>query len=343
MQAPPETLAVPLRHPARTRFAVLAAGTVAAALTACTGSDAARRSEPAAEEPAPGIGLEVRTLVFADTEYYQAPGMDTPAPVTEELLRLRYAEGNPDIRLVPVSMLLARALAPYAGEPTPWPSQHHATWEANGLAVLAVPRDRLEELTGAMPARSIDSRQWLGVFPGWTVVAGGPAIPSARLVSIGSRNTLLTGGAVRLLGRCWVIPVFSGPAARGRCGPAIRLELELQHHRPDERAPLQRAMDQAASRPEPVTELPFDELSVGLLASDEYALVIAPKPPGRAWSELVDPPEADLERGPLPETAATLGQTLLVGPGLGRDPSQRSRAVLILIPYLPERYELLAR
>lgn len=242
---------------------------------------------------------------------------------------------------------IAGALAPYVDRPTPVPPALRQRWEANGLRVLAVPPEELDALRRALPLVGQVHRQWLGQVPQWLDVVNGPMQPDDVVAMLDTGPVTLEPGRVRLLSRCWIAPDDEGERA------VLRLDLALQHVVAT-RWRANPELTAALALPPARTEegLVFGRLVAELTCRGQEALVIVPERPGVVWAEAggSESSGADgagsagdasptAEVGPPLPRPPTIGELLLAGGAL-ESPTVSSRAMVILIPHVPERFTL---
>jgi hypothetical protein len=173
-------------------------------------------------------------------------------------------------------------------------------------------------------------------------VVRGPESDSARVIMVGDKPEELRPGRLRLMARCWVYPV-AGSAGAPAAG--LRLELVPQF----EPAAAERSRLQIV-RPRGNETVDFPSLLAGVsierLGEEPDAIVIVPDAPKADWSKGGE--EEPAETGPEMDMPPTIGEAMLAAlPVRSEKPARgvtaRSRAVIILIPRLPERFELLGR
>lgn len=238
----------------------------------------------------------------------------------------------------------ARAMAPYLAQPSPINAELARRWREHGLRMVRVPLGDIPGLRRAMPVMGRVDRQWLGQIPRWTELLQGDRITDATTLRVGRTRLPDTRGRMRLLGRAWTTP-----APDGVC---LRMDLTLQH------APLQRSMTFDAltgmrpAAPEDIGEI-FTNLTANITLDPGYAYLIVPEDPLRDWTSAgallseagsswgtmrgVAPTEV---AGPPAPLIPTPGEALLTSmpKRYGQPPL---RAVVMLIPRLPERYLLM--
>lgn len=274
---------------------------------------------------------------------------------------------------------LGSVLAKYADRPVPMHASVRTLWRENGLRVVSVPEDELSamradlwrtgqtlrsERLGADTSQSTPRQraelgdltrvhaEWLGQRPRWTEIASGREMPRGAVIALDSGRVRLGPGRVRLLARCWSIPL-TGLSTRVPAG--LRIELALQWadlDRTDRNAPslnevniLRAAEDEG---------LIFSRFVAEMIAVQGEALVIVTDAPDADWNARTKdaPKDAPKENAPnedarrivvLPAaTLPTLGRALLTDPGAGEYRSG-TKVVLVLTPRIPEHYELIRR
>lgn len=243
--------------------------------------------------------------------------------------------------------VLAGALGAYRS-----PASAGATseaWEANGLRVFEIPLDELDHALSSLPTVGPRHRQWMGLLPEWVEVVKGATLASERVVDLDNGPVHIGPGRFRLAARCWVSPaVGAGPE-----GPGARMTLEIvpQILMTDPRAPstLERLIDGERDAPGSRRDvLAFDRLRLRVDASGDSAIVIVAERPGADWSAAASSrPETEAEGipsdyGPRFPAPPSLGELMLTNRALP-DSMGDARIIVILVPRVPERFELLPR
>lgn len=257
---------------------------------------------------------------------------------------------------------LGRTLAKYADRPVPMHESVRALWRENGLRVVSVPVEELsamrKDVWRAARALRLDAdatggtkrqrtelsglvrvhAEWLGQRPRWTEIASGREMPRGAVIALDSGHVRLGPGRIRLLARCWSIPL-TGLSARVPAG--LRVELALQWadlNRTDRNQPtLEEVTILRAAEDEGMV---FTRFVAEMIAVKGQALVIVTDSPGTDWNARV---EDETELVILPAaTLPTLGRSLLSDPGAGEYRSG-VKVVLVLTPRIPEHYELIRR
>ena len=285
--------------------------------------------------------------------------------------------------------IIGRTLAPFAERPIPIHQSVRELWRANGLRIVSVPAAEVTSLRGGLwkaqqnvaqrgaweqgitrseadtmlvkePIVGRPQEEWLGQRPTWNDVLRGPVVDHDMRIALDSGEMVLRPGRMRLLARCWTIPL---PGPGSQIQPGLRLELAIQHEDPPR---LKQRLWDPEFEALPIEEqgLVFTRLVLEMIALEGEAIVIVPDSPGAEWGndEPVGPPpsrgpveagepagaEGAVQReervvthphaSPLP----TLGDCLLSFPeNKGLHPVRR--AMLVLIPRLPNEYSLISR
>jgi hypothetical protein len=253
---------------------------------------------------------------------------------------------------------LGRTLARYADRPVPMHESVRTLWQENGLRVVSVPIDELTALRTDMWRQARNQRQndqldgvfrggssdrtgltrvhdeWLGQRPRWTEIASGPVMPSGAVLALDSGRVRLGPGRVRLLARCWTIPL-TGLSSRVPAG--LRVELALQWADMAPRRSSQPTLDKVSiARAAQDEGLIFTRFVAEMIAVDGEALVIVTESPNARWDSGVTPPMR-LPAGTIP----TIGRALLGDAGGGN--LSQAKVVLALMPQIPQDYELIGR
>ncbi len=241
-------------------------------------------------------------------------------------------------------------------------------WQRNGIRILEVPLDKVDSLRASLPTVGPIQRNWLGLLPEWVTLVGGMRLGRERALALDSGVVDLGPGRFELATRCWLEPRI-GPVAPvsaadpsdspSHASPAqpdaqLRIELlpELALPKPATRSLLDSLESPAASlaqrrRNETIA---FDRLSLSLAADGDHAYLIVAEAPDVDWFAQASPrPESSLEPdsrdalvGPAFPALPTLGDVLLTN-RLDPNAPDRARVVLVLIPRVPDHFELLTR
>lgn len=230
---------------------------------------------------------------------------------------------------------LARVLAPYADRPTPADNETLARWERSGLRLVAVPLSDLTAVRDALPKVGATNSQWLGEKASWIDALGGPTLERPWTVVLDDSPTKLPAGQIRLLLRAWIVPEFNDE----RTNAALHIELMPQHRVKVDEAQFDDQLLPVADR---FQTRDIDSLRLIMDVGPRDALLVVPERPGLRWSDAPEiSPDADSPVGPTP-TYPTLGAAMLTSSpaGLGRSVN---KAIIVLIPRIPDRFELTAR
>jgi hypothetical protein len=267
------------------------------------------------------------------------------------------AEGPPSqpaFTIIDPRISIEQAVAPYIDRPVPIPDELRFRLHAAGLRIVSIPIADLSSLQTMLRLVAPTQKQWLGEVPLWTDLVRGPSFHSPRTITIDNNpaaaTTQLQPGRLRLLGRAWIVPL---PTADNPAAAALRLELVPQHepHLSDHQRLLAGISN---TRAEAQGRL-FPRLAIGTYLRGEDALILIPDSPHSDWSSHTPPappaapdhpadaqaPAAPGAEPPTHESTLnwpSLGEAMLVAPATGAAP--RTRAVLVLIPHSPQRFEL---
>jgi hypothetical protein len=234
---------------------------------------------------------------------------------------------------------IAAALRPYLDRPIPVPDTLRDRWRASGLRLVSVPLGDLDAISRNLSLVGPVERQWLGQRPAWTDAVRGPYLPRGCLISVDSGDVMLQPGRLRLLARCWAMPM---PAGDDGVPAGLRLELAPQHA--EFVTPETRIEVDTGLRPRLRTEdegMIFTRLVLEMIAVEGEALLIVPEPPHVDWTVVLSgdaaspPPQA----GPPIIPTPTLGEAMLSIPAV--DAARGARAIIVLVPRTPERFELI--
>jgi hypothetical protein len=223
------------------------------------------------------------------------------------------------------STALANALVPYADDAIEMDPAVRSLWASNGLRLVSVPIVELGEIEADVRLAAAAQRQWLGQAPLWTDAVPGPRWSGGRTIGLDSGPLRLGAGQLRLLTRCWIVPVAPRPRPDELLEDppvaAMRVELLLQHlesRRPSPPTdPLTRATRVRTLEDE---GLVFRRLAATLTLPSDRAVLIVPERPDVDWRSmgLASPEPAAAEiapRVPLDHEAMGSGNST---PPLGR-------------------------
>ncbi len=347
MTTPPASPGAPARATRRAgRRLARAAGALALVLVASCASRPRGGPAPVVHERAEG--LEVATWVVDDAG---APSMDR--------------------------WTLARTLAPYESRPTPFDDDRVALWRANGIRIVAVPRDDLDSIRARLALVGPVQEHRYGQLARWTPIAAGPAFEARTVVALDNGPLALKPGRARLLARAWAVPEEPEDGRpRAPMSASMLLELVPQHaDRSDGASDLARALARAEdpeAQDEAATGLVVRRLALSCRTRTSDAIIVVADTPEADWSGATSdaapaPQDGPPARGPSetssdrrapeqpPRTGAaarnvktlrvdgvferlpTLGDAML-SDALGANAGRR--LVLVLSVKAPERFEL---
>jgi hypothetical protein len=276
-------------------------------------------------------GLEVWSWIVADAApRHGATPMDAPG---REPIEDAFSLPPPVFTIIDDRLTIETALGPFLDRPVPLPDSVRFRWHAAGMRLVSVPVSELPRIQSALRIVGPTQRQWLGEAPMWTDLVRGGSAP-AREVVTDEGLTRLQAGRLQLFGRAWITPDPDGLRADVLPSAALRLELVPQLQ-PQLTEP-QRLLAAAGRTTVDgiVKGRVFPSLSLGMYLSGGDAIVIVPDAPSRDWSTDDD----ELMMVDLRQSMQSLGEALLVNPASRGKP--RTRAILVLIPHVPEHFEL---
>jgi hypothetical protein len=229
---------------------------------------------------------------------------------------------------------LETLLGPYLDRPVPIPDDMRERWRRCGFRIVAIPVADLEPLQDRMRITSQVQRQWLGEVPAWTDVVRGPDLEDPRPVALDSGDVVLEPGRTSLRVRCWSTPIAT---ESGELAPALRLQLAPEHAPRVDQVSRWRA---AAGLEESPGAVRFARLAMDLLLTTPgEAYVITADAPDADWAHPAAAAEEPGTTGPVAPRAPTLGELMLSAPEARGRP--RARAVVVLVPRIPSRFDLL--
>ncbi|MBT8485919.1 MAG: hypothetical protein HKO59_15590 [Phycisphaerales bacterium] len=186
----------------------------------------------------------------------------------------------------------------------------------NGLRLVLVEVDRVDELLAALGGASLDRDGWYGQAYDWRPVATADLMRPAETVAVDGRVRRLQGGTLRLLVRGWTLLMEDGPV--------LQLELRAEH---DRRQPTR--IDQVLGRTPPGRER-FDGVAVEVMLEPGNALVLTCESPSVDWDADAAAPATDGGVGPDVAAPLTLGERLL-----RIDATPPRRGMLVFVPRIP--------
>ena len=217
--------------------------------------------------------------------------------------------------------VLADAIKRYEALPTPMLDSVRQAWRASGFRVIALPTDELPAL------------------PDWSEAVRGRAINAGTAIEPADGVMKSPAGRLRMLMRCWTAP---GEVVTD---PAMHLELAVQLER---RAAVGSPFELPAMQSELEAGVVFPRLRATMRVPSDTALVIVPMAEHTTASVAAEAepepglaPEPIAEGPPVPLTP-TLGEAMLTSAVPGAIEPVRRRAVVVLLPRLPERFRLSA-
>jgi hypothetical protein len=251
------------------------------------------------------------------------------------------------------SGVLAGALRDYPAPAAADPAELE-TWRRNGFRVLEVPLEDLETVLAGLPTIGPRHREWLGLLPEWVEAVKGAQLAGQQPVRLDSGPVMLGPGGLRLVTRCWTTPAPGPISGDQAAGPAALLHIEVMPElvgpRRAERDEIARLLDGGVAPRSGVRGMAFDRLRLSLTASGGSALVIVPEDPEVDWradaegrpESGLDPDAARALVGPRMPKAPTLGELMLTSLALPESVGD-ARVVVVLVPRVPERFNLLPR
>ncbi|MCW5766784.1 MAG: hypothetical protein KIT68_12515 [Phycisphaeraceae bacterium] len=311
-----------------------------------------------------------------------APREEPPAISAATASPVRGGQNGVEIRFWPVmdESIAEGELARLEAAAPPVDPDVRAMWAAAGLRLIAVPLSQVERLgavlamapaaraQGVRPVLSV-TRLWVPQGPLWTEAVRGPQGQGARTIALHDSRLSIGPEPVRLLVRCWTVPVLpadgvpDGPPAAAvhlEVAPQVldapgRVSSDLRLLEPGRRSELDRGL--VLTRLSWSAELPPD---MAILIACEPLRVDAPAaasaegaaaPPSdgagvvKRRESLSEQPPAPPAGSRGPATAAgppsdpvpTLGRALLTYTGPNGRPQ---RGVVLLVPHAPERFTL---
>jgi hypothetical protein len=194
---------------------------------------------------------------------------------------------------------------------------------ANGLLLVRVPLDSLDELAEDLGGTSMNVRAWHGQIYDWREVYRRVIDPGGHAIALDGNIKWFEGGTMALLARSWSVQMEDGPV--------VQLEL-LPVHRPPETAGLGNLLGMSDGR----RGHPLHSIVVDVELKPGFAYVLT------SVRETFDPAEeaaADAvvtsssagpaePVGPVADLPETIGQFLFMG-----DRLPRNRGLLLFVPH----------
>lgn len=214
-----------------------------------------------------------------------------------------------------------------------------ARWAANGIRIVNIPLKDLGRLRSVLPLIGAVHRRWMGQVPSWTEVIRGPDQPGPLRVALDNGLIELPAGSMRLLVRGWTAPM---PIDDAGLGPVLHLELVPQHKESGRRMD-RLALGTNLSRRLAVEDEGqlFSRLLMELNIRGNEAYLIVWEEPGVEWSKVSNRAGWQEEFGPPAPVVATMGEMVLTGLR-EKDGPEFVKAVVVLVPRVPDRFELSA-
>ncbi|MFG0257618.1 MAG: hypothetical protein ACF8GE_06925 [Phycisphaerales bacterium JB043] len=235
---------------------------------------------------------------------------------------------------------IARELRPYLQQSIPLGDRMSEHWRENGMRMVALPLSDVASIRSRLPMLGRVDRHWLGQSPRWTQILEGE--PVLNQVSRQQHLLDLPDGRMRLLARAWTSPSVGAQ-------PSMRLDLSLQFV--DDlrrRDPFARSLVSDAMGSIGFGQV-FDDMTIHVELREGWAYLLVPDDPTRVWdsSDRALPIETydwGEMLGPPAPPSPTLGEALLTTLGAPSEtlPRRDLRAIVLLIPRLPDTYRLLA-
>lgn len=283
-----------------------------------------------------GLGLAA-ILAGCATGGLDADGADHAGPSV-----LRGSDNGLEIRWWVVddrNRTLGSILSNYEERPVGDSEDLRANWAANGLRIVSVPSGDLDRLRSVLPLIGAVHKRWLGQVPSWTEAIRGPDQPGPLRVLLDNGLIKLPAGSMRLLVRGWTAPMLTDEAG---LGPVLHLELVPQHKETG------RQLDRFTSGANLSERLQiedegqlFSRLLAELNIRGDEAYLIVWEEPGVEWSRASNRAGEQDELGPPAPAVATIGEMVLTGLR-EKDKPETIKAIVVLVPRVPDRFELLA-
>lgn len=245
-------------------------------------------------------------------------------------------------------------------------------WQRNGIRILEVPLDQVDSLRASLPTVGPIQRNWLGLLPEWVTLVGGMRLNSDQALALDSGVVDLGPGRFALATRCWLEPRIGPAAPVSVADPSDAPSLQNPKQHPEQPdAQLRIELLPELALPKPATRslldsinatsnamtdrrrsetIAFDRLSLSLTADGAHAYLIVAEEPGIDWfaqasprrESSLDSTSRDALVGPAFPALPTLGDVLLTD-RLDPNAPDRARVVLVLIPRVPDHFELMSR
>ncbi len=285
-------------------------------------------------------GLELWWWVVTDRR--SVPGVLPPAGSIGPIDPATPALPPPAFEVSDLKSGVEEVLLPYIEREVPMVPAERERWKQSGLRLISVPAVDLPRIQSRLRTVGPAQRQWFGERPEWTDAVTGPSSELPRVVRVMEQTRSLPPGALRLLLRCWVAPEWA--TAEGGPGAVLRVEMIPEHHADEhrERRGLSLSNEGARVSSRPDLGSAFTELLSRVSLREGEACLIVPESPGVDWAE--ERPETSAEApvqgfGPPSPAIPTLGEAMLSSAAFP-DGGRRLRVVLVLVPHVPDRFQL---
>lgn len=240
------------------------------------------------------------------------------------------------------------ALARFA-EPVREPAAIMSRWEASGLRLVRMPRDRWPAVEPALVPLNQRVRDLVGWAPEWREVFRGRRVGGEQPIIVDGARASLDRGVFRLLLRTFPAPPGDDASRRGE----VHTELAFQvvpittgRNAPFETPRLQPVQDEGEVIRRLTLSAPLDPGYVYVLTSEapgvEWSARDEAAPPDPAETDAMNQSEAQgvFELGPPASGPRTLGEAAL-GASAQETGSRGAKAVIVLMPRAPASFQLL--
>ena len=195
----------------------------------------------------------------------------------------------------------------------------------DGLRLLRVRADQLEDLLGELGVGPSDVDVWHGQVLEWRELHHRPVVGPGAALAVAGRVRSVTPGRLRMMGRCWTVLMENGPY--------LSLQLLPQLIRPPSPS-LYELLGDSDLQGEV-----FKRLAIEVELRPGYAYILTGEAPAISWNGPSEPQSEEGDSaargpaaGPDTETPDTLGEFLF---------SSRAepplRTLLVFVPRIPDR------
>lgn len=210
-----------------------------------------------------------------------------------------------EMKLIPVASTgttIGLALRDFEALPTGLDTATHTRLRENGLRVIAVPIDQLDQATQSLTPVSTIQTESIGMLYRWSPLIVGPELEE-DFTRLDTGPLQLAQGRFRLLARAWIVPDLTQTPETGIVAARLRVELLPQHEQTKRRRfdhllnPGPGTIDDAG--------LIFHRLKASIDIPQGHALVIVPASPATEWDTLhspVPPQTPSISADPADET-----------------------------------------